>query len=117
MADVLRNLSFSKESQNMLDFLFLLLLQALQLCRLWNIQYSVSLTLEKYMEVLCQGWQNNNYDQSMLLKWDKDTSPQPQVLSWLLPTDRAKQTALITNPWCDREKQCIKVSDNHGNPI
>ena len=93
MADVLRNLSFSTESQNMLDFLFLLL------------------------EVLCQGGQNNDYDQSMLLKWYKDTSPQPQVLSWLLPTDRAKQTTLVTNPWFDTEKQCITVSDNHGNPI
>ena len=92
----------------MLDFLFLLLLQALQLCKLWNIKYTVSLTLEKYMEVLCQGWQNNNYGQSMLLKWHKDTSPRSQVPSWLPPTDTAKQTALITNPWFDTEKQCIK---------
>ena len=44
----------------------------------------------------------------MLLKWHTDTSPRSQVPSWLPPTDTAKQTALITNPWFDTEKQCIK---------
>ena len=50
MADVLKNLSFSMESQNMLDFFFYCYCRFFNYASIGTFKHTVSLTLEKYME-------------------------------------------------------------------